>query len=159
MSERTCGQCGLKALKGGMCPIFNATMADDESGCPYFTVEPEFCAICGQLILTNAVIDNEHGEPHIMCHSCASADPCVTCRQRPQCAFQSDTTCREPQVITVQMRQGPAIIQTQKINPKRIEATCARGCVCYRPEGLQDGDHCIKQIGCGCPSYNPNWRN
>jgi hypothetical protein len=157
--ERTCGQCGLKALKGGMCPIFNSVMPDDGPGCPYYSAEVKTCDICGQLILMNAVIDTEHGDPHIMCSNCANADPCVTCRQRQQCAFQFDTSCPEPQVVNVQMRQGNMVMQTQKINPKRVEATCAHGCMCFREEGLTDGDHCIKQLGCGCPNYNPNWRN
>lgn len=157
--EKTCGQCGLKAIKGGMCPIFNAVMPDDSNGCPYFTTEVRTCDVCGQLILMNLVIDYEDGVPHTMCSPCANADPCVTCIQRPQCAFQSDTSCSEPQVVTVQKRQGNAVIQMQQLNPKRVMATCAHGCKCFNEDGLDDGTYCIKQLGYGCPYYKTNWRN
>ncbi len=158
IQSRKCGQCALKALKGGMCPVFNAVMEEDKS-CPYFTTEVKFCDICGQLILMNAVLDIEDDTVHTLCSSCAAADPCTTCKQRPQCAFTQDTTCKEPPQITVQQRQGNMVAQFQQINPKRIQATCANGCPCYWEEGAKEGMHCRKQIGCGCKDYKVNWRN
>lgn len=154
-----CGQCGLKALKGGICPIFNETMPDDNPACRYFSQEPRFCDICGQLILLNGIIDADSEPPHIMCNDCGTADPCVTCAQRSQCAFQTDRSCPEPQVIPIQVRQGNMVMQTQQINPKRVAATCAHGCLCFNEDGLDSGNHCIKQQGYGCPNYQPNWRN
>lgn len=158
--EKTCGQCGLKAIKGGMCPIFGALMDENEAGCPYFNTEVEFCDICGQLILKNCVIDIDDSDTaHKLCASCANADLCVTCEQRPHCAFVQDQSCKEPPNIMKQMRQGNMVMQAQVPNPKRIEATCAKGCPCYWPDGLEDGTYCCKQNGCGgCKNYNPNWR-
>lgn len=158
--DRTCGQCALKALKGGMCPIFGAVMPEDEKGCPYFNTQIDTCDVCGQLILINAVLDiSDDNTVHKMCSSCASAEPCVTCTERPKCAFTQDKTCKEPPTIMVEQRQGNMVAQFQKINPKRIEATCANGCSCYWEGGLEDGTYCLKQLGCGgCKNYKTNWR-
>ena len=156
--ERKCGDCALKALKGGMCPIFNANM-EEENGCPYFTTEINSCDICGNLILKNACFQEDNGVFHVMCYDCTTAVPCKSCQRMSECRLQKDETCPEPLYVMVQYRQGPAIIQTQKLNPKRVEATCAQGCPCFRQEGLDDDDFCWKQNNCGCNNHKMNWRN
>lgn len=157
--EHKCGQCALKALKGGMCPVFNADMSN-EDGCPCFTTELHTCEVCGNLILRSGALEqDDEGSWHSMCSNCLGSPPCQTCVRTKECAFQTDQTCPEPPVIMVQQRQGNMIMQTQKINPKRVEATCRKGCPCFFEDGLDDGNFCLKQIGCGCKSYKTNWRN
>ena len=156
--ERKCGQCALKALKNGMCPIFNANM-EGENGCPYFTTEIHACEICGNLIPKGGYIQEEDGAFHLMCGDCATGHPCKSCKEVNSCRFETDQNCQEPPYVMVQQRQGNMVVQTQALNPKRVQATCANGCPCFREEGLEDGDFCWKQIGCGCNNHKNNWRN
>ena len=155
--ERNCGQCALKTLKGGMCPIFNADMSD-ELGCPYFTPNVEFCDVCGSPIIGKAFVEEDDGRVHLFCRQCAGAPHCQTCRFS-YCAFLQDASCQEPPMVMRQMRQGNMIIQQQMMNPKRVEATCRKGCPCFNEDGLDDGTFCVKQEGCGCNKYKMNWRN
>lgn len=156
--ERKCGNCALKALKNGICPIFNENM-EGESGCPYYTTHIETCDICGNIIPKGVYIQEDNEQFHLMCHECATGNPCRSCKNVQKCRLEQDKTCREPLYVMVQHRQGNAVIQTQQLNPKRVQATCADGCKCYRPEGLKDGSFCWKQTGCGCDNHQFNWRN
>lgn len=152
--ERRCADCALKAIKGGMCPIFNADMSE-EHGCPYFTTELKVCSSCGNLALNQTFLqyDEERNNYALLCAECGNASPCVTCRYHDGCRFEKDTSCSEPPYIMVQQRQGNAIIQSQQLNPKRVEATCRQGCPCFWEEGLDDGNFCLGKMGCGCRSY------
>lgn len=153
---RVCANCALKAIKGGMCPIFNADMSE-QHGCPYFTTELRTCHICGSVILDAGILEADENIWHEMCQQCASASRCNTC-QRKDCKFQNDRSCPEPPYVMIQQRQGNAIIQTQKINPKRVQATCVQGCPCFDEDGLDDGTFCLSTTGCGCKNYKTNWR-
>ena len=93
--ERKCGQCALKALKNGMCPIFNANM-EGENGCPYFTTEIHACEICGNLIPKGGYIQEDNGEFHLMCGDCATGHPCKSCKEVRNCRFETDQNCQEP---------------------------------------------------------------
>lgn len=155
---RKCGDCALKALKNGMCPVFNANM-EGENGCPYFTTELKICEICGALIPKGGYIQEDNEVFHLMCGDCATGHPCKSCDKVKECRLKTDETCPEPLYVMVQRRQGPAVIQTQQLNPKRVQATCAQGCPCFREEGLEDGTFCWKETGCGCNNHNYNWRN
>ena len=154
MMDRSCGNCALKTLKGGMCPIFNADM-NDERGCPMFCSELTICSVCGSVIPIGGTIqkDEDRGDYAILCTQCTSAPLCATCRYHDGCRFEKDTSCQEPLYVMVQHRQGNAIIQSQQLNPKRIQATCAQGCPCFDEEGLDDGSFCLGKIGCGCRTY------
>jgi hypothetical protein len=156
MIERICANCALKAIKGGMCPIFNADMSE-QHGCPHFTTELRTCHICGSIILGAGILEADDDIWHEMCQQCASAPRCNTC-QRKDCKFQNDQSCSEPLYVMVQQRQGNAIIQTQTMNPKRVQATCAQGCPCFDEDGLDDGTFCLSTTGCGCKNYKTNWR-
>lgn len=156
--ERKCGNCALKALKNGMCPIFNANM-EGEDGCPYFTSHLEYCEVCGSIIPKGGIIQEDKGEFHLMCNECATGHPCAACKSVRECRLQTDQSCPEPLYVMVQQRQGNMVVQSQQLNPKRVEATCAQGCVCFRKEGLEDGDFCWKQNGCGCNNHTYQWRN
>ena len=156
--ERKCGQCALKALKNGMCPVFNANM-EGENGCPYFTAEIHVCGICSALIPKGGYIQEDNGEFHLMCDDCATGHPCKSCKEVNSCRFETDQNCQEPPYVMVQQRQGNMVVQTQALNPKRVQATCAQGCPCFREEGLKDGSFCWKQTDCGCNNHKFNWRN
>lgn len=150
--ERKCGNCALKALKGGMCPIFNANM-ENENGCPRFTSEFAICDICGNIILNNSYLQEEDGTIHLFCEECAIGHPCRTCKEISDCKFQTDKSCQEPPFIMAQQRQGNVVMQQQVTNPKRVQATCANGCKCYNSE-----HGCMREYGCGCENLKINWR-
>lgn len=117
------------------------------------------CDICGHPLPEKAVIDESRsGEIRLICHACAQPPMCRTCTAVSECAFATDKSCAEPPYVIKQVRQGNMIAQTQIRNPKRIAATCAY-CRCYWPEGLSDGNHCLKEMGCGCNNYKTAWRN
>jgi hypothetical protein len=142
-----------------MCPVFNADMSE-ENGCPLFTTELKLCEVCGSHIFKGAIIAEDDGTYHMTCPQCGTnLNQCATCIQQSQCAFQSDQSCPEPPYVMVQQRQGNAIIQTQRLNPKRIQATCAQGCPCFNEDGLDDNLFCLSAVGCGCKNYKTNWRN
>lgn len=153
--EHKCGQCTLKALQGGMCPIFRADMSEKD-GCPYFTSELRTCHICGSVIFGAGVLEADGDIWHELCQRCVAAAPCAVC-QHTDCRFQSDQSCQEPPFVMVEQRKGNMIMQTQAINPKRVQATCAQGCSCYHE--TEEGFICFRQEGCGCKNYKTNWRN
>ncbi len=157
---RKCADCALKALKGGMCPIFQADMSE-ENGCPMFQTELSYCDVCGQPIPIGGILqyDEEHECYARLCGQCGAAPTCATCHYHDGCRFEKDTSCSEPPYIMVQQRQGNAIIQSQQLNPKRVQATCAQGCPCFWEDGLDDGNFCLGKIGCGCKTYKLKWRN
>ena len=155
---RTCGECALKALKGGMCPIFNADM-EGEQGCPMFTRELNPCDLCGSHIPSNAILCEIDSIYHQVCAQCYhSLNTCATCVNQ-YCAFKQDSNCHEPPTIMREVRQGNMLIQTQVMNPKRIEATCRKGCPCFNEDGLDSGNHCKRQNNFACNNYTTNWRN
>lgn len=153
--EYKCGQCALKALQGGMCPIFRADMSEKD-GCPYFASELRTCHICGSVIFGAGILEADGDIWHELCQRCAAAAPCAVC-QHTDCRFQSDQSCQEPPFVMVEQRKGNMIMQTQAINPKRVQATCAQGCSCYHE--TEEGFICFRQEGCGCKNYKTNWRN
>ena len=150
--ERKCGDCALKAIKHGMCPIFNANM-EEENGCPYFTTEIHACEICGSIIPKGGYFQEDNGEFHLMCGNCATGHPCKSCREIKNCRFETDQSCQEPPYVMIQQRQGNMVVQKQVLNPKRIQATCAAGCFCYNEE-----HGCMKEHGCDCNNHKFNWR-
>lgn len=152
-----CDVCALRNIANGGCPIFQADMSGND-GCPYFAVQLDICEMCGAPIIGGSILDKDENEVwHIMCKKCAAAPKCATCVNR-YCAFENDTSCKEPPMIMVQKQQGNILIQQQVMNPKRVEATCRQGCPCFDEEGLDDGSFCTRQFGCGCQKYHTNWR-
>lgn len=156
--ERKCGDCALKALKAGVCPVFERDM-EGENGCPLFTTEVKTCDICGNVIVSKLCYEIDNDEVHTICRNCLTAHPCQCCVNSDKCTFNSDESCTVPPYILDQRREGRSVTIIQKINPKRVQATCAQGCKCFNAEGLDDGNFCIKTIGCGCINYRANWRN
>lgn len=156
---RTCGKCTYKALQDGKCPVFGREMPAETPGCPIFSTTITKCALCGNIIMSQPIIDYDRdGNTHIICRNCLSATPCETCTRANVCYFQTDHTCQEPPFIMREVRQGNMIMQTQVMNPKRVMATCAK-CECFNEDGLDTNTFCRKQEGCGCKNQKTNWRD
>lgn len=145
-----CGTCVLQTLKRGVCPIFNVK-TDEDDCCPYYCETLNPCELCGTHILNGAIIEiDEMGNSHQFCGKCGNLDPCQLCQEATECVFDSDTSCSEPPIVTVTQQNGNIRVQSQQINPKRIEATCAKGCNCYIPN---EEYHCLRKLGTGCSKY------
>lgn len=156
---KTCGECVYKALQDGKCPVFGREMPAETPGCPIFSTTITKCALCGNIIMSQPIIDyDQDGNTHIICRNCLSATPCETCTRANVCYFQTDHTCQEPPFIMREVRQGNMIMQTQVMNPKRVMATCAK-CECFNEDGLDTNTFCRKQEGCGCKNQKTNWRD
>lgn len=152
-----CDDCAIKSIHNGGCPIFQADMSGKD-GCPYFAGDLHLCEICGRPILGSAILDQDEGGGwHEICHNCMTANLCQICCNQ-YCAFEQDQSCQEPPYVMAQMRQGNAIMQTQVPNPKRVEATCRKGCPCFNEDGLDNGTYCIRRSGDGCRNHRVNWR-
>ena len=153
-----CDTCVFKTMRNGACPIFNADMTG-QNGCPYHSTELHTCGICGNPMIEKSILErDENGVWHEMCTKCANAPRCHNCAHS-YCAFQEDTHCPEPPMVMRQMRQGNMIVQQQVMNPKRVEATCRKGCPCFNEDSLDDGSFCRRQDECGCEKYHTIWRN
>lgn len=153
-----CDNCAINKLQNDLCPVFRADMSGKD-GCPMFQSELHTCSICGSPIIGTVYFEHDDNmDWHEECINCVQAPPCQTCVHQ-YCAFEKDTSCPEPPFVMRKVRQGNMIAQTQVMNPKRVEATCRRGCPCFNEDGLDNGTFCMRQNGdCGCKKYHTNWR-
>lgn len=153
-----CDTCAISKLQNGGCPVFRADMSGKD-GCPLYQYELQYCDICGGPIIGTLFWEHDDNMNwHKECQNCINAPRCKTCVHQ-YCAFKEDTHCPEPFVVMREVRQGNMIMQTQVMNPKRVEATCRQGCPCFNEDGLDDGTFCNRENECGCNKYNTNWRN
>ena len=91
----------------------------------------EMCNICGQLPGTIITGNN------IVCQRCINLfGTCEMCKEMKNvCRFFSDDTIELPKFITKTAQRGSTVMmQTQVMNPARIELTCKTGCKCYDEE-------------------------
>ena len=154
---KNCDNCALRTMQNGMCPVFRADMSGKD-GCPMFASDLHTCSVCGGVMLTPAILDQDsNGDWHEICQNCLNAPLCKTCIHQ-YCAFQQNQECKEPPYVMREVRQGNMIAQTQVMNPKRVEATCRQGCPCFNEDGLDNGTFCGRQNEFGCSKYHTNWR-
>ena len=154
---KKCQMCALKNLNQGKCLVFNADMSN-EDGCPHFTMSAQFCSFCGGYIPKGGIIEVEKDNIYVLlCEKCGNLDMCNKCINNQECLFQTDHSCKEPPHVMKEVRQGNMVMQTQQLNLRRVEQTCAKGCPCYYPDGLDDGTFCLKTAGIGCDRYKSIW--
>ena len=118
--------------------------------CSNYTESPYICEICGKHLISSEVIWTYGNEisHHMICGNCINLiNTCGSCKQAQDCRFEQDHTISEPAYVIEQIRQGPAIMQQQIKNPKRINLTCATGCPCYI------NGECVKSDGNSCEKY------
>ena len=142
-----CTKCKLRSIA---CP-FTKLPEPPQDGCPLFTSNLMYCAICGQPIIGEIIFDNLENISYPICANCAQSTGCSICAHT-DCRFQTDTTCPEPPVVTVQERHGNTILQRQMLNPKRVEALCPN-CSCYNTETKS----CNRETSY-CANYKINYR-
>lgn len=148
--EPKCIHCAIYKQNGNKCPIF-AMDVSTKRGCPLYTERLDPCDTCGNHIIgTKTWHERDDGFVQLCekCEAAISQNKCQICYSGGYCAFQQDTSCTLPPYITVQQRQGNAVIQMQQKNPERIKQTCSK-CGCYKNE------FCLREIG-GCDNFT--WR-
>lgn len=115
--------------------------------CQCFTDERNIshCDICGNTVI-NPIIYQDDSIQKYICSSCASASgTCKFCKQRFQCEFETNSSPLPKKVIK-QIQRGPAIMQTEIMNPDRIKETCMKGCSCWD----EKEQYCLRENGtCG----------
>lgn len=136
---KKCANCKVRSIA---CP-FTKLPKPPQDGCPLFTSNLMYCALCGQPIIGDATFDVTEDATYPLCANCAHSTGCSICAHT-DCRFQTDATCAEPPYIMTQERHGNAIFQHQSINPKRVEACCPT-CTCYNLETKscnRENDYC-----------------
>lgn len=98
------------------------------------------CDICGEEIINYTIYQTDSIQKYI-CSSCASASgTCNLCKQCSQCEFETNSSPLPKKVIK-QIQRGPAIMQTEVMNPDRIKETCMKGCPCWD----EKEQYCLKE--------------
>ena len=122
---------------------------EDTDVCSDYSDSPYICEVCGKhLTASNCIIEPGISAPyHLLCPSCSSSiGSCRVCRYANICAFQTDSSIKEPPIILQTIQQGNTRIQTQVKNPARIKLTCEK-CKCYH------GNECFKEAEIRCGSF------
>ena len=147
---KTCGKCAIRREQDGLCEIFRKTVDATEQGCPLFATEVLTCDVCGNQIVpaSNLVIQSGEAGLALLCFDCAFG-ACDVCIHAHECRFQTDQSCPEPSFVIQTVRQGPAVIQKQVPNIKRIKITCP-DCPCFSPDS---NIFCLKQQNIKCVNH------
>lgn len=144
---KKCVDCKVRSIA---CP-FGSLPEPPQDGCPLFTSNLMYCALCGKPIIGDTTFDVIEDTAYPLCTNCARLTDCSVCAHT-SCRFQTDATCPEPPYIMAQERHGNAILQRQILNPKRVEALCP-GCSCYNSETKS----CNRENNY-CANYKINYR-
>lgn len=132
-----CATCAFWLPEGSMCKILKRKVDKEYDSCPGYTssTDIETCSFCGRKILSSSVVwHKENDEWKIYCDSCNKAmHTCTTCKRCGECDFQTNPSTI-PQVIRQRVQQGNMIMETDQVNPARIEITCKKNCKCFSEE-------------------------
>ena len=124
MEPFKCETCGLRS--DATCMLTNLQVDSNKDFCSHHTFNLQKCAICGNGILSRAIISNGK----IYCAKCAKfIDTCITCTMQAICTFETDPSPL-PKMIMKQVRNGNMIMQAPIRNPEREKITCYN-CPCY----------------------------
>lgn len=131
----TCALAGLKTPE--VCALNNQRVTSDDY-CSWHHRDLQKCSICGNIILSDGIIS----ENHLICRNCFSnLESCSVCRFSNICEFETNPSPL-PKAISKQIRQGNMTAVTQVMNPERIRITCKQGCRCFDSK-----NGCLKQNG------------
>lgn len=129
-----CKNC-IYMASDAICVLVHRSVNPEGQGCQCFTDKTNIshCDICGKEIINYTIYQADSAQKYI-CSSCASTSgTCNLCKQRFQCEFETNSSPLPKKVIK-QVQRGPAIMQTEVMNPDRIKETCAKGCPCWDEE-------------------------
>ena len=151
---KTCGDCLIQKQNGGMCPIFQEQVNENNRACrKYIGHDSAVCGFCGSLMPGKPeIVIMEDGTNLLSCPRCAERiGTCATCAQAKFCDFETNPIQIPKQVQKV-VRQGNMQMQTVIRNPEREKETCMKGCPCWDEENCI----CLREVGM-CKSWRrPN---
>ena len=134
----TCNTCRLAGLKAPQVCGLTGRQITADGYCDKHRRSVLTCSICGNIILSNGIIDNTH----LICRNCFSQiDSCNVCKNLNICTFETDPSPL-PKAIQKEIRQGNMTAVTQVMNPERVRITCEKGCKCFDKK-----NGCSKQNG------------
>lgn len=133
-----CPSCRLNGLKAPRVCALTGLEVGPEDYCSKHRRSLVTCSICGQIILTGGILNDNH----LICNNCFSnLNSCNVCRFNNICTFETDPSPL-PKAIQKEIRRGNMQAVTQVMNPERVQITCEKGCKCFSKE-----NGCLKQKG------------
>lgn len=131
-----CKNC-VYVTSDAVCALNHHAVNPEGQSCQCFTDKKSIyrCDICGNPtinpIIYQAEIYQDDSVQKYICSSCSSTSgTCDFCKQRFQCEFETNPSPLPKKVIK-QIQRGPAVMQTEVMNPDRIKETCMKGCPCW----------------------------
>lgn len=148
-----CRTCALADPKNLVCQLTGRTIDLDADFCSSHTTEDQLgtCAYCGQLFLGPAILEQmEDGSFIELCHSCQQKfGTCVMCADFTKCKLTDERVRPDlPVQVIKTIQKGAMRMQTQIVNPDRIDAICKAECKCW------DGEGCARRDFGTCAKYN-----
>ena len=131
--NKTCNTCLLGDKIQKRCRLSGIPIDPEKDFCSHYTDSLENCEICGHPMLTEGsfIEQDDNGVWHQYCSNCAKLlQTCQTCSN--PCEFESNPDPM-PKVVIKTVRQGNMQMQTQVMNPERIQKFCP-SCNCYDEE-------------------------
>lgn len=146
---KTCVYCD-KAQS--VCRVYGISVEGEKDFCPKHAKELNCCEVCGQpMILVGSFVEQDSkGNWHQYCVNCRELlKTCQTCSK--PCEFETNPDPM-PKVVMKTVQQGNMRMQTQVMNPDRINKFCLT-CDCYNEE-----NGCKRQFNVGCNKKSDFWK-
>jgi hypothetical protein len=146
-----CKTCAYFDENKNMCALSGLFMDGEKDYCSKHADVLLHCDVCGNIMLTSGSIleIDSNGECHQFCARCAELlKTCQACSA--PCEFETNPDPM-PKVVMKTVRQGNMQMQTQIMNPERVEKFCP-SCGCYDQEV-----GCKRQFNVGCDKKTSFW--
>lgn len=153
MIKKFCRTCALVDPESYVCQMNRRKVDLDKDFCSKYVEPSELgeCAYCGQLFMRPGYLEQlEDGSFIEFCHSCQEKfGTCAMCSHLSKCQLADERVRPDLPVMVIKtIQQGNMRMQTQIVNPARIDAICKAECECW------DGEGCARRdFGC-CAKYN-----
>ena len=149
MPNKSCLNCGYRALNPQQCPLIGYHYADDRKPlCPYWVPEVPKCDLCGQIDPNSVLTQITDGSWKRCCKNCESKfGTCGGCVKSQECDFETNPSPL-PKAVQKRIQQGNQIMVATVKNDARVAETCAKNCECF----CQETQTCLRENGC-CGKY------
>lgn len=153
MTNKYCRTCALVDPERSVCRFYGTETRLDEDYCSHWiTLEMlGACAYCGQMFMGPGFLEQlEDGSWIEFCPGCAEDfGTCKMCADFKKCKLTDQKVRPDlPVAIVKTIQKGNMRMQTQIVNPERIDAICKAECKCW------DGEGCARRDFGTCTEYN-----
>lgn len=145
MTIKYCRTCAWLDSESHGCKLKRILVDPDKDFCSKHATSINTCDYCGGPVNVPIVDMDENGNIYLSCERCLhKSGTCAVCVSSQDCAFITDPS-PIPKILRKQIKQGNIYLETDVMNPERIEITCKVNCPCWSADF-----GCGKQIGtCG----------